>query len=502
MNDSKNKADPCHIHSSDAQAVKTTRNSLLLLLANATDMVFGLISVAVFARYLGIDLFGEYAFIMSMVMVSSTVSHFGLRRVIIRQVTKDKEKAGEYLGSVIIIRSAFSAVAFGAFIAAVNIVGLSEVLMKASYVLMVSEIFSIFGMAFMSIFFAFEKMSYNTLLTMARRIFAIMLILAVAHLDLGLILLMCSLLIPNVLYMFLGYVLVTRKFAKPRFVFDTEKLKYLIKESFPLFAELALRQGFLRAGVFILRAIRGAAEVSIFHAPYSLIIRLQMIPMAFTTALLPPMARNAVESMGTFKNTYTNAFKALLSLSLPIAVAVTILADKIVLIIFGKDFIQAASVLQILIWMVILMFPESLFNAVLVSIGKQWFSAVTHAVMFTINLGVDLILIPVYGFMGACIGAMSAYMSRFILSYLFISRNNITLPFGEIFPKPLLSAASMGVVMYLLRDFNIIATLSAGAVTYIVGILLTGTFSRDEMNTLRKSLYPRGRTKTAVPMEH
>lgn len=470
------------------QAARITKNSFMLLVANAADFVFGLISIAIFTRYLGVELFGQYAFIMSIILVFSTLPHFGMRRIIIREVTKNKENASRYLGSVIIIQCMLSAVVFGAVTITLMLLGFSGTYITAAYIIMASEIISAISMAFMTIFFAFERMAYNTLLTIVNRTLGLVLILVVVSLNLGFIPLMLSLLIPNILSLLLSYILVARKIDKPKFEFNLKQWRFLIKESYPLFAELIFRQSFLRVDVFVLKAMRGIAEVSSFHAPYSLIIRLQIFPVAFTTALLPPMTRLADASKMSFEIAYTKVFKILLSISLPIAIATTILADKIIVIIFGENFLKAAIVLKILIWMINLMFLESLFNTVLISIKKQWFSAINHAIMFLINLVLDLILIPSYGLVGACIGTLSAYVSRFFLSYYFISKNGITLTIGKIFYKPLLCGISMGIIMYFLKDLNMVATLFIGFLTYTGAIILTGTFSREEIGIFKKSL--------------
>ncbi len=469
------------------QSTRITKNSFSLLLANATDLTFGLVSIAIFARYLGVEVYGQYAFIMSIVLVFLTLPHFGMRRVIMREVTKDKEKADQYLGSVIIIRCILSAMAFGAVAITIKLLGFSGIYIMATYIIMASEIVSSFSMAFITIFFAFERMVYNTFLTTVNRTLGIVLILIVVSLDLGFIPLMLSLFIPNILTLCLSYTLVIKKITKPRFCYHPAQWKYLLKESYPLFIELVFRQNFLRVDIFVLKAIRSVAEISVFYAPYSLILRLQMIPAAFTTALLPPLSRLADGSKMSFAITYVKAFKILLTISLPIAIAVSILADNIIVIIFGRTFLKAAIALKILIWMVNLMFFESLFNAVFVSIKKQWLSAISHAVMFSANLVLDIILVPFYGFVGACIGTLFAYISRFFLSYYFLLRNNISLPIVSILPKPLLSGAIMGMMMYLFIDWNIIATLSIGLAAYIGAIILTGTFSREEIGMFTRA---------------
>ncbi len=470
------------------QVARVAKNSFMLLVANVIDLIFGLVLIAIFARYLGVKVYGQYVFIISMVSIFSTIPHFGFRRIIMREVAKEKNNANRYLGSVIIIRCVLSTLAFAAIAITIKLLGLSGNYITAAYIIMASALTTVLSKSFITIFLAFEKMKYNTYLTVINRAIGITLIIAVVYYDLGFILLLVAIFIPNILTLLLSYVWVARKIGKPKFEFDPKRWKFLLKESYPLFIELVLRQNFLRVDVFVLKALSSASEISLFYAPYSLILRLQKIPASLSTALLPSLARLADKSKTSFVATYASAFKFLFIISLPIAIIVTLFADKIILIILGADFLAGAIVLKILIWMINLMFLESLFNAVLVSIGKQLFSSVSHGAMFIVNLILDILLIPYYGVVGACIGTLCAYVTRFFMSYYFISKNNITLPISNILPKPIFSGAVMGITIYLVRDLNMIFSISIGLASYVGVIILTGTFSKEEIGLLKNAL--------------
>ena len=151
---------------------RITKNSFFLLFAEAVNLIFGLLSIAIFARYLGISTYGQYAFINSIVLVFLTLPHFGMRRVVMREVTQNKEKANQYLGWVIILRAVLSIIAIIAVTIALVFLDLAGIYVAACYIILISEITATFSMGFMTIFFAFERMAYNTLLTMITRTFA------------------------------------------------------------------------------------------------------------------------------------------------------------------------------------------------------------------------------------------------------------------------------------------------------------------------------------------
>ena len=79
------------------------------------------------------------------------------------------------------------------------------------------------------------------------------------------------------------------------------------------------------------------------------------------------------------------------------------------------------------------------------------------------------------------------------MSYYFISRNNVTLPISTILPKPVLSGAVMGVVMYTVRDLNMIFSIAIGLASYVGVIILTRSFSKEEIGLLKNVLNSRRR---------
>ena len=57
-----------------------------------------------FARNLGVAGFGQYVLALSWVAIFSTVSEFGLDRLVLRELSRSPEKRQVYLGNVIGLR--------------------------------------------------------------------------------------------------------------------------------------------------------------------------------------------------------------------------------------------------------------------------------------------------------------------------------------------------------------------------------------------------------------
>jgi O-antigen/teichoic acid export membrane protein len=255
-----------------------------------------------------------------------------------------------------------------------------------------------------------------------------------------------------------------------------------------MFISILFTQAFFRVDVFVLKALRSLSEVSLFFAPYLSIIRLQVIPQTIVMALFPTMSRLADTSSSSFEKNYEKTFRFLLMISLPIAMVTTVLAEKIILLLFGESFKEATISLQILIWAIVLTFLDALLLNVLISLNKQRILSFIFPFVFLVNLLLDLILVPLYGYVGACIGSLAAYMVRFCLTFYYVSKYTCYLPLNRIVLKPAISVLIMNIFMFLAKELNLFFAASLGMLMYLISLILLGNFTKDDIALLKRAL--------------
>ncbi len=471
---------------------RITKNSLMLLLANGTDVVFRLLVIIVFARYLGVEIYGKYAFLISIVAVAISIPNFGMERIVMREVGNDKAGALDYLSSLLFIRLILSGVTFISLSFIVASFGISGQFLTAFYILMISEILFLLTMSFINIFLAFEKMEYKAIINIINRLTALIIIIVVISLDLGFIPLLLGVMAANFLALSIAYVIYSKVLEKVTFTFKHKRIKTLIRESFPLFLEMLLVEATMRMAVFILKIFRNASEISLFFAPFALTIRLKIIPMTLTTALFPYLNRLAVESIEELEKILSRAFRFFIIISLPAAVTLTVFAEPVILLLFGDAFIDSAVTMKILSWAIVFMFLESLLNAVIIALKKQWFSALSQGVMFIVNLVLDLLLIPMFGYLGASIGLTAAYFIKIVFLSHFVYRHNISPLTIKNIPGPIISSAIMWIAMGFIYKINEMAALLSGPIIYLSALLITKSLSREDLSALRNALRIKG----------
>jgi O-antigen/teichoic acid export membrane protein len=112
---------------------------------------------------------------------------------------------------------------------------------------------------------------------------------------------------------------------------------------------------------------------------------------------------------------------------------------------------------------------------------------VAKAVMLStgLNVGLNLLLVPRFGFLGA---AVMTVVTEAILvgQYLWILRSQMRLlNWGTILVRPLLATFTMGGVVLALHGLPLLINIAVGALSYGGLLLLFGVLGRDELRFVR-----------------
>jgi len=241
----------------------------------------------------------------------------------------------------------------------------------------------------------------------------------------------------------------------------------------------------------LLNIYRSDAETGYYNAAYNLVFSVAILSNALNTALYPSLARQAVSAPHTLPKIYERAFRYLMVMALPIAVGTWTLADQLVRFLFKAAYLPAVPALQIVIWVVPLMFASEFMGYVVLIAGKESRVARAVTISTSFNVAANLLLVPRYGFLGA---AVMTVVTEAVLvgQYVWMLRALIRqVNWSSSLLRPLLAAASMGGSVLLLRaHVPFFANVAIGVVVYVVASLALGVVGRDELRFARSLRSP------------
>ena len=212
---------------------------------------------------------------------------------------------------------------------------------------------------------------------------------------------------------------------------------------------------------------------------------LLFIPMVFSIAILPVFSKFYISSRESLKTSYELSFKYLNLIGIPIAFGTTLLANKIVLFIYGTEFTQSILALQILIWAIPFIFLSYVFKVILVSINKQDLLLKTILISMILNVVLNLILIPSYSYLGASLVTVLTEIVSFSLCFYYLTIFVCKIPIMKYTLKPVLASIFMVLLILNLKVNLFIVVIFASFIYFIILILLK-TFTQDDILLLKK----------------
>ncbi|MGL4648010.1 MAG: flippase, partial [Caldilineaceae bacterium] len=230
----------------------------------------------------------------------------------------------------------------------------------------------------------------------------------------------------------------------------------LLRASLP-FATIMLALGLsYNFDTVLLNVTRGDQETGYYTAAYRLIMSFAMISNVFNTSLFPTLTRQAETRPETLPRIYERLTSYLLIISLPITIGTFVLADRLVPFLFDVEYAPAVPALKVLIWVVPLMYLSEYLGYVVVVQGRERLVARSVIISSVVNVTLNLILVPRFGFMAAAVMTVVTegvlVLQYTILMWGMIRRFNLLAVVG----KPLAAAVGMGAVMLLLPELALV----------------------------------------------
>jgi len=194
----------------------------------------------------------------------------------------------------------------------------------------------------------------------------------------------------------------------------------------------------------MLSFIRTDAEVGWYNAGYKIYEGLTVFPFIICTVLYPRLSQLFVLNKKAHSLLSSRGAKYMFITSLPILICGIILSKDIINILFGEGFQNSVVALQILLVGVVFVFQIPLFQIILNSVDKQKVVMYVGLVGLIVNIFLNLLLIPRYGFKGAAATTVMSELIIFIVYYFYLCRSYLKTSIWILSLKPLFASLIVG----------------------------------------------------------
>jgi O-antigen/teichoic acid export membrane protein len=238
-------------------------------------------------------------------------------------------------------------------------------------------------------------------------------------------------------------------------------------------------------GVSLLPLFGGVAAVGAYGAASVLIDRLMILPDGICTAIFPTLSALHKNAPAEAAQLFKRYFEYLFLLGLPIAVGTSILAEPIVVLLFGRQYLAAIPVLRILSWGLFLSFFASLQSWTLGAIHHERKAALVAVIATPLGALLNLALIPYFHECGIAWASLFAALVYLVLLRHFIRRELVhPIMRWSRLVRLLVAGALMGLLVFSVRKLNLAVPLVVGTTSYPLICLGLGLVSLGELKQL------------------
>jgi O-antigen/teichoic acid export membrane protein len=477
----------------DSPIKRVAKNSLVPMVMALSNRLIDFAFALLMLRILQPEGAGRYAFAVAFIGLVEIVTRYGLGTLVTREVAANRAQSNRYLSNVSILRLLLWLVAlpFMAAILAMYVVfgGLTLDVVITVALFAVGTLFSNLSDGLTAIFYAHEKAEYPAAIASVTTLTRVSLGALTLLLGWGIIGLAGVSLVANlVTFLVLSYILVVKIF-RPTPEADRALQRDMMGQSLPLMINHLLSTIFFRIDVFILSPTWGDAAVGFYNAAYKYIDGINLIPQYFTLALFPLMSRFAADSRDSLARAYILSLRLLMLLALPLAIGTPFIARELILFLAGESYLpDSMIVLQILIWFLPFSFINQVTQYVLIAINQQRHLTRAFIIGVLFNLITNLIFIPIYGYRAAAVTTIFSEWALLIPFYLLVRKNLCSVPWFDVVWRPVVAAAVMGMVLWLIGDVNFLLTAVIAGATYLAALALVGGLTQPDMDVLWRAV--------------
>ncbi len=465
-----------------------SRNACFVMLARGLDLVAAYLIMVWVARYLSLEEFGDYSYIVALVTAVMALCYFGTQQVLIREVARDRAQAPAYLGVAISLRLSLALLASLVVVAISWTMDLSPAMRQAVLITVAAEFFWIMGLLFRAVFQAFERMRYEPQVTIAFSMLWAGLMGLVVWLDLGWLAVFWATCLAKAGMCALAGWLAFRRLARPSFSDLGRHLWPFFKTALVIGIMVFLYQNIFKVNVLLLKWLSSTQEVALFQAPHSLALQLQVIPVSLATAVLPVFSRLVSERPEELKALFSKVARFSLLVCCGLSLNMSLFANEIIGLVLGPRYAQAVPVLSIVAWSLAPLTLDMLLNNLLVAGNRQRFGVYAAALVIALGFVAGVMLIPSHGSAAAAWIALGSYLLLATCGWAFVRAMGLKLALGGLLLRVGLTCLGAGLAGWLLRDVNIWLALAACQAVYAGLALASGALRISDLTGLKGML--------------
>lgn len=464
---------------------KIYQNFLIASISRAITAVIGLIIIGFLTRHLGQAGYGAYETILAYLFIFTVLADFGLHIIHVREISRNPEKERFISGNIFTLRLLSLVLVIASAVVISLFLPYSSEVKGGILVATIFVFFSSLSQILSGIFQKYNAFYFVSFSDILSRLIQLGLIIYAINSGLGLLTFIWILSLTAGLQFGIIF-FISRRFIDFPLVLDFSYAKKILKFSLPVALSILFTAIYIRTDTLMLSLMKSQADVGIYRLAAKLLETIVFFPALLVELAMPSFSKFAFDIGNTFKNIFNKIFNSLLILAVPAVVYLVILPKSIVLILGGNQFLDSALPLQILAFVVGLVFLNNLIGKALISLELQRTGMWIYLSGAILNIGANFLAIPRYSYIGASFTTLITEILVTLMMFSVLYKKTGFSPEIKKIAKPALSGLAMILVVYWLRGSNILIPFFSGLTIYFSALYLLKGFTKEELKEILK----------------
>ncbi len=469
-----------------------SKNIFWLTMSRVAALGLLFLAYAQLFRYLGPFGSGQYQFVLSYVLIFSTIVDFGVQQFIIKKMSEEPENTKKLFHNFFAFEVVVALFLYASLILIAYFRHYDPVVFKAVIVTGLGMVASALTYPFLSVMTAKQDLRKVAFINFINSLVNISVIFLAIYFKKYIIFLASIQLVFGVIDLVLYSKFIKKHLPEPEVFkafrdFDFSLIKNIFLKAWPFALLVGFSAIYNRIDVIIITKMLGYEQTGLYTAAYKFLDILNFFPASVSHALFPVLAAlMATNSLLDVKATIEKYLRLMIFAALPIAVGGMVLSTQLMNFIAGKEFKASAPILSILIWAAAILFIYIPVNSLIISQLTKKAALITGINMF-INIAGNILLIGHFnlGLKAAAFMTIVSEGIQCVFYFYFVRKNIIYFEFFSLLWQPVLAAGVMGGLLYLIRDGSLLYSVIAGGIIYVIALAVLGYIKKEDINLIK-----------------
>jgi len=456
------------------------KNATVLMASQMATWGLTLLLTIFLPRYLGAANVGKLQFASSMWAIVAVVVTFGMDTLLTKEIARTPARAARLFGNTVILRIGLHALGYLA-LAFYLWLFRDRYPVETAYVVYIVGASSLvwqFNSACQAVLQGLERMEYISIANVAGKAVNTLVCIAALLAGLGVYAVAVVAVAAALVTLAVEVSALRRLIGGLRPQFDMSEAVRMLRASFPYLMSGIFLVIYMQVDIVIISLLVDERAVGWYGTADQLFGTFLFIPTVFITAVFPSLSRLYATAADSLPRLMRKSWDFLLLLAIPIGLGVLVVADPLVVLLFGPEFAASGPILALMGIVLILTYQNILLGQFLISTDRQNRWTVVMAVTAIITVPLDFLLVPwcqrQFG-NGAIGGALSFIVTELAMNIVgiwMLPRGSLGRSNVRVAVLGLAAGLAMVAVTWPMRSSFLAIPIVVGAAVYVALIVI------------------------------